>query len=143
MTAANILAFLMLGAMVIYSLLAGADFGAGFWDAWCSGPRAEGQRDLIEQAIEPVWETNHVWLILLVVLMFAGFPAAFASMTVNLAVPLYLVLSGIVLRGASFVFRAYFTGNVRVQLFWGRVFSISSCMTPLFLGIVIGAISSD
>jgi cytochrome bd ubiquinol oxidase subunit II len=143
MTPNTILAGIMLVSLVVYALLAGADYGAGFWDLLSFGPNRERQRDLIAHAIQPVWETNHVWLILLIVLMFAGFPAAFASITVNLAVPLYLILCGIVLRGASFVFRAYFTGNVRVQLFWGRVFSISSSMTPLFLGIVIGAISSD
>jgi cytochrome bd ubiquinol oxidase subunit II len=143
MTPDTILAGLMLVSLIVYALLAGADYGAGFWDLLSFGPNRERQRDLIAQAIQPVWETNHIWLILLIVLMFAGFPAAFAAITVNLAVPLYLILCGIVLRGASFVFRAYFTGNVRVQLFWGRVFSISSCMTPLFLGIVIGAISSD
>jgi cytochrome bd ubiquinol oxidase subunit II len=143
MTPNTILAGMMLVSLVVYALLAGADYGAGFWDLLSFGPNRERQRDLIAHAIQPVWETNHVWLILLIVLMFAGFPAAFASMTVKLALPLYLILGGIVLRGASFVFRAYFTGNVRVQLFWGRVFSISSCMTPLFLGIVIGAISSD
>ena len=58
-------------------------------------------------------------------------------------VPIFLILLGIVLRGSSYVFRAYFTGSVRTQLYWGKVFSISSSITPLFLGIVIGAISSD
>jgi cytochrome bd ubiquinol oxidase subunit II len=143
MTPNTILAGIMVVSLVVYALLAGADYGAGFWDLLSFGPNRQRQRDLIAHAIQPVWETNHVWLILLIVLMFSGFPAAFTSITVNLAVPLYLILCGIVLRGASFVFRAYFTGNVRVQLFWGRVFSISSSMTPLFLGIVIGAISSD
>jgi cytochrome d ubiquinol oxidase subunit II len=90
-----------------------------------------------------VWEANHIWLILVVVLMFSGFPAAFSSISLGLAIPIFLILLGIVLRGSSYVFRAYFTGNVRTQLYWGKVFSISSSITPLFLGIVIGAISSD
>jgi cytochrome d ubiquinol oxidase subunit II len=138
-----ILAGIMLISLVVYSLLGGADYGAGFWDLLSFGPNREGQRNLIARAIHPVWETNHVWLILLIVLMFSGFPAAFSAISVNLAVPLYLVLFGIVLRGSSYVFRAYFAGNPRVQLYWGRVFSISSSITPLFLGIVIGGISSD
>ena len=133
----------MLAALVIYSLLAGADYGAGFWDFTCSGPRREDQRDLIASAIQPVWEANHIWLILIVVLTFSGFPATFSAISLGLAVPLFLILLGIVLRGSSYVFRAYFTGSVRTQLYWGKVFSISSSMTPLFLGIVIGAISSD
>jgi cytochrome bd ubiquinol oxidase subunit II len=143
MSADVILAGVMLAALVIYSLLGGADYGAGFWDLMCSGPRQQDQRDLIARAIQPVWEANHIWLILVVVLMFSGFPAAFSSISLGLAVPIFLILLGIVLRGSSYVFRAYFTGNVRTQLYWGKVFSISSSITPLFLGIVIGAISSD
>jgi cytochrome bd ubiquinol oxidase subunit II len=143
MSADLILAGIMLAALVIYSLLAGADYGAGFWDLMCSGSRQEEQRALIERAIEPVWEANHIWLILIVVLMFSGFPAAFSGICLGLAVPLFLILLGIVLRGSSYVFRAYFTGSVRTQLYWGKVFSISSSLTPLFLGIVIGAISSN
>jgi cytochrome d ubiquinol oxidase subunit II len=143
MTADITLSGVMLVALVIYSLLGGADYGAGFWDLMCSGPRQQHQRDLIARAIQPVWEANHIWLILIVVLMFSGFPAAFSEISLGLAVPLFLILLGIVLRGSSYVFRAYFTGNVRTQLYWGKVFSISSSITPLFLGIVIGAISSD
>jgi cytochrome bd ubiquinol oxidase subunit II len=143
MNPAMILAGIMLGALVIYSLLAGADYGAGFWDLMCSGPRQEKQRELIAQAIEPVWETNHVWLILVVVLMFAGFAPAFGAIGIALGVPVFLILLGVVLRGSSYVFRTYFAGSIRTQLYWGKVFSVSSSMTPLFLGIVIGAISSD
>src|ERR1700735_2337207 len=143
MNPAIILAGIMLGALVIYSVLAGADYGAGFWDLICSGPRREKQRELIAQAIEPVWETNHVWLILVVVLMFAGFAPAFGTISIALGVPVFVILLGIVLRGSSYVFRTYFAGSVRTQLYWGKVFSGSSSMTPLFLGIVIGAISSD
>ncbi|MGA7521292.1 MAG: cytochrome d ubiquinol oxidase subunit II [Acidobacteriaceae bacterium] len=98
---------------------------------------------LVERALGPVWEANHVWLILSIVLLFSGFPEAFGALCVALAIPLLLVLLGIVLRGCSFVFRSYFTGERRTQLYWGKVFSISSSMTPLFLGILIGAISGD
>jgi cytochrome d ubiquinol oxidase subunit II len=143
MTPNAILAGMMLISLVVYALLGGADYGAGFWDLVSFGPNRERRHNLIAQAIQPVWETNHVWLVLIIVLMFSGFPAAFSAICVNLAVPLYLVLLGIVLRGSSYVFRAHFAGNIRMQLYWGRVFSVSSSMTPLFLGIVIGGISWD
>ena len=143
MTAGVILAGVMLAAVVIYSLSGGADYGAGFWDLMCSGPRQQAQRDLIAQAIQPVWEANHIWLILIVVLMFSGFPAAFSAISLGLAVPLFFILLGIVLRGSAYVFRHYFTGSIRTQLYWGKIFSISSSLTPFFLGIVIGTISSD
>lgn len=138
-----VLAGIMLVALILYALLGGADFGAGFWDLLCSGPRRASQRQLIADAIHPVWETNHVWLIFVIVLMFSGFPAAFSSISIGLAVPIFFVLLGIVLRGTSYVFRAYSEGSPRSQLYWEKIFSISSGVTPLFLGIVIGAISCD
>jgi cytochrome d ubiquinol oxidase subunit II len=137
-----LLSIVMLLALVLYSLLGGADYGAGFLDLTCSGPRKERQRAVIASAIQPVWETNHVWLILVVVLMFSGFPAAFSAIGARLPGLLLLVLLGIVLRGSSFVFRAYFAGDAQAQMYWGRVFSMSSSLTPFFLGIVIGAISN-
>jgi cytochrome bd ubiquinol oxidase subunit II len=142
MHAEILLSIAMLSALVLYSLLGGADYGAGFLDLTCSGPRKEQQRAVIARAIQPVWETNHVWLILVVVLMFSGFPAAFSAIGARLPGLLLLVLLGIILRGSAFVFRAYFAGDAQTQLYWGRVFSISSSLTPFFLGILIGAISN-
>jgi cytochrome bd ubiquinol oxidase subunit II len=143
MTSIDLVAAAMLISLVMYALLAGADYGAGFWDLMCRGPRAGEQRQLIEQAIGPVWEANHVWLILTIVLLFSNFPGAFGAACVALAIPLLLVLVGIVFRGCSYVFRTYFTGDKSAQLYWGRVFSISSSLTPFFLGVLVGAISCD
>src|SRR3954453_6463794 len=109
MNADVMLASAMLGGLVLYALLGGADYGAGFWDLLCSGPRQRQQRNLIAQAIGAVWETNHIWIILIIVLLFAGFPPAFSALSIGLAAPMFLILLGIALRGSSYVFRAYFT----------------------------------
>ena len=86
-------------------MLGGADFGGGVWDLLARGPRRKRQRALIAHAIGPIWEANHVWLILVVVLLFTCFPAAFARLSVTLHIPLTLMLVGIVLRGSAFTFR--------------------------------------
>ena len=87
MTLADLAAAAMLLSLVAYCLLAGADFGGGVWDLLAFGPRAEAQRRLADEAIAPVWEANHVWLILIVVLLFSCFPPAFAAASVALHVP--------------------------------------------------------
>jgi cytochrome bd ubiquinol oxidase subunit II len=133
---------IMMGSLTIYVLLAGADYGGGVWDLLSFGQRAEDQRDLIASAITPVWEANHVWLILVVVLLFSGFPPAFAAITTALHVPLLILLLGIVFRGTSFTFRAYNAGNYLAQRYWGLIFSFASILAPLFLGITVGAISN-
>jgi cytochrome d ubiquinol oxidase subunit II len=127
-------------ALCLYFLLGGADFGGGVWDLLASGPRAADQRRAIAAAIGPVWEANHVWLILVVVLLFSGFPPAFAAISVALHVPLTLFLIGVVLRGSAFAFRALdpSTGQKR----FGLLFSVASTIAPVLLGMIVGALVS-
>jgi cytochrome d ubiquinol oxidase subunit II len=136
-----LLSFVLVLSLTAYALLGGADYGGGVWDLLAAGPTAERQRATIAHAIGPVWEANHVWLILAIVIVFTGFPRAFAEAGMYLHVPLVLVLIGIVLRGSAFVFRAYGPDRPRHGRFWGRVFAGASTATPLFLGVIVGAIT--
>ncbi|HWP49451.1 MAG TPA: cytochrome d ubiquinol oxidase subunit II [Candidatus Limnocylindrales bacterium] len=138
----GILAGVMMISLTLYALMGGADYGGGVWDLLAWGPRAKAQRELIAEAIGPIWEANHVWLILVIVVLFTGFPLAFAVIATALHIPLTLMLLGIVLRGSAFAFRTYGTKEDRIQRRWGRVFSIASLVTPLLLGTVLGAIAS-
>ena len=135
-------ALVMLAALVVYALLGCADFGGGIWDLFSIGPRAAEQRRRIAQAIGPVWEANHVWLIFLIVVLFTCFPRAYAAASTMLFWPLHLVLTGIVLRGAAFVFRAYHAASAGAELGWSRLFGAASALTPVLLGACLGAIST-
>lgn len=134
-------AWVMLIALVVYTLLGGADFGGGVWDFFAAGPRKAAQRRLIVHAIGPIWEANHVWLILIVVLMFSGFPRAFGAMMTALHIPVTLMLIGVVLRGSAFTFHVYAVSDARRRR-WARIFSMSSVVTPLLLGVVLAATAS-
>jgi cytochrome d ubiquinol oxidase subunit II len=142
MSTAIVLAAAIMVALNAWVLLGGADFGGGVWDLLASGPRKQRQRQLIAEAIAPIWEANHVWLVLAVVLLFSCFPPAFAVLSVQLHIPLTLVLVGIVMRGSAFVFRTYDSRRDEVQQRWGRMFSVSSLLTPMLLGVSVGAIAS-
>ena len=142
MTLAELVAGALLTALTLYVVLGGADFGGGVWDLLASGPRKDRQRALIAHAIGPVWEANHVWLILAVVLLFTCFPRAFARIAIGLHIPLSLILVGIVLRGSAFSFRSYGGEDDVVQRRWGRVFAIASLITPLLLGVGLGTIAA-
>ncbi len=146
MPASEVLPVLMglvaLAALIAYAVLAGADFGGGVWDLLAWGPRAAEHRAAIAAAIGPVWEANHVWLIFLIVILFTAYPPAFAALSVALFWPFHLVLAGIVLRGAAFVFRAYGRTAARTPLAWGTVFGAASVFTPFLLGACLGAVSA-
>src|SRR5690242_3709734 len=130
MTLAEILAGVIVASLNAYVLFAGADFGGGGWDLLASGPRKRAQREVIEHAIGPVWEANHVWLILALVLLFTGFAPAFAQLSIRLHIPFSLALIGVALRGSAFAFRTYGGQRDRVQRRWGLVFAIASLVTP-------------
>ena len=135
-------ALIMVLALNAYALTGGADFGTGVWDLLARGPGRGAQRELIAEQIAPIWEANHVWLILVVVMLFTAFPAAFALLGVVLHIPLTLMLLGIVARGSSFVFRSYGARDDASQQRWGRVFAVASIVTPVLLGTIVGAIAS-
>ena len=126
-------------ALNAYVLTGGADFGGGVWDLFATGPRRDRQRALIAESIAPIWEANHVWLIVVVVVLFTAFPPAFAMLGTVLHIPLTIVLVGIVLRGSAFVFRSY---GARGRARWGTAFAAASIVTPLLLGIIVGAIAT-
>src|SRR5438876_12216309 len=142
MTLADLLAGVIFVALNAYALLGGADFGGGVWALLASGPGKQRQRALIANAIGPGWEANHVWLILAAVLLFTCFPPAFARLGTLLHIPLSLVLIGIVLRGSAFTFWRYGGAEDEELRHWGVTFAIASLITPLLLGITVGAIAS-
>jgi len=151
MTIEIIIAGILLISLTFYVLLGGADFGAGVWVLMARGPSSQRQRDAIEKAIAPIWEANHVWLILVVTILFTAFPPAFARLTTVLHIPLAVMLVGIVLRGCAFVFHTHAVPlhdphraprYDAAHRFWEQVFGVSSLITPVWLGITIGAIAS-
>ncbi len=138
-----ILAAAVMVALNLYALTGGADYGGGVWDLLARGPRTAAQRELIARAIGPIWEADHVWMILVLVLMFTAFPQAFATITTALHIPLAAMVIGIVLRGSAFAFRSHgVSKRGRGYRQWGRAFAIASLVTPVLLGITLGAIAS-
>jgi cytochrome bd ubiquinol oxidase subunit II len=138
----ELIAGIMVLALNAYVLMGGADFGGGVWDLLASGPRRDAQRELITKSIAPIWEANHVWLIVVVVMLFTAFPVAFSTLGIVLHIPITLMLVGIVLRGSAFVFRSYGSRARGARRRWGVAFASASAITPVLLGTIVGAIAS-
>lgn len=140
MTAVDLTAVVLWLGVTAYTVFGGADFGGGFWDLAAGGSeRGLRPRALIADAIGPVWEANHTWLIFDLVILWTAFPVAFAAIMSTLFVPLSLAAFGIVLRGAAFAFRPMAEG-LPARRAAGAVFAASSVVTPFFLGAAAGAI---
>lgn len=122
-------------SLLFYALLGGADFGAGIIELFI-GDRGN---KIISKAMAPVWEANHIWLIIAIVILMNGFPEAYAIFSTALHIPILIILVGIIFRGAAFTFRHYDAIKDESQKWYSLIFRYSSILTVLFLGITIGA----
>src|SRR5437763_533385 len=135
------LVFALVG-LALYTVLAGADFGAGVWQVAAGrGPRGERLRDHAHHAMAPVWEANHVWLIFVLTVVWTAYPEAFGSIASTLSVPLFIAAIGIILRGAAYALRAGTTAPRELRLI-DTVSGVSSILTPFTLGAAIGGLAS-
>jgi len=132
-----------LAGLAFYAVLAGADFGAGFWELTAGrGEGADEIRDHAHAGMAPVWEANHVWLIFVLTVVWTAYPAAFGSIASTLSIPLFVAGIGIVLRGGAYAMRAG-AASLREQRAVDMLFSVSSILTPFALGTAIGGIASQ
>jgi cytochrome bd ubiquinol oxidase subunit II len=133
------LAIIFIGlSLFLYVVLGGADFGAGIIELF-TGPKGI---KVISKAIAPVWEANHIWLIVVIVILFNAFPEVYSTITLYLHIPLMLILLGIIFRGTAFAFRYYDPYQDRSHQIYTSIFKIFSVLTPFFLGVTLGAVIS-
>jgi cytochrome d ubiquinol oxidase subunit II len=126
-------------AILLYLLLGGADFGAGIIELFTSRENKSKTRKTMYKAIGPIWEANHMWLIITIVILFVGFPVIYTTMSIYLHIPLAIMLLGIIARGTAFSFRNYDAVVDDMQVIYSRIFVYASVITPLFLGIIAGS----
>ncbi|MEJ6979023.1 cytochrome d ubiquinol oxidase subunit II [Pedobacter sp. P351] len=126
-------------AILLYLLMGGADFGAGIIELFTSEKNRNKTRKTMYRAIGPIWEANHMWLIITIVILFVGFPEIYTTMSIHLHIPLIIMLLGIIARGTAFTFRHYDAVVDDMQHVYNKIFVYSSFITPLFLGIIGGS----
>ena len=142
MSLALVSLILVMAGLAAYAVLAGADFGAGFWDLTAGGAARGGRvRGMVQRSMSPVWEANHVWLIFVIVVMWTAFPTAFGSIFSTLYIPLFVAIGGIILRGSAFALRGQ-AATINEARALGAVFAASSLLVPFALGATLGGVAS-
>jgi cytochrome d ubiquinol oxidase subunit II len=136
---AELVLLVLLTSLVLYAVFGGADFGVGIIEPFLP-PEARAQ---VDHALLPVWEANHVWLVIAAVITFVAFPPLFSTIATYLHIPILCLLLGIVARGSAFTFRHYDPASSEANahhtwyswVFWG-----GSVLAPLFLGVMAAAL---
>lgn len=138
----DVVLFFLAVSLLLYVLLAGADFGAGIVELFSSKENQSITKKTVYRVMGPVWEANHIWIIIMIVILWVAFPKYYNIMVISLHIPLTLMLLGITLRGVAFVFRHYDAYKDKSQILYDWMFRISSLLTPIFLGMTFGAMVS-
>ncbi len=132
--------FVLALSLFLYTLLAGADFGAGILELFSLGIPREKRSRSIGKAMGPVWEANHIWLILALVITFNAFPKIFWFFSEFFHFPLGALVIGIIFRGASFTFLHYDPVKDRAQVVYHWIFGLSSLWCTMWIGIIVGSL---
>ena len=135
--------FFLSFSLLLYVLLAGADFGAGIVELSSSKENQNITKKTVYRVMGPVWEANHIWIIILIVILWIAFPNYYYIIVTSLHIPLTLMLLGITLRGVAFVFRHYDAYKDKSQKVYDSLFKFSSLVTPIFLGMTFGALIAE
>lgn len=137
-----IVLFFLAFSFFLYVLLGGADFGAGILELFSSKENKKLIKKTVYSVMGPVWEANHIWIIILIVILWIAFPGYYNILVIYLHIPLTLVLLGITLRGVAFVFRHYDAVKDKSQILYDKMFELSCVVTPIFLGMTFGTLIS-
>ncbi|WP_292009248.1 cytochrome d ubiquinol oxidase subunit II [Chryseobacterium sp.] len=133
-----VIGFLWL-SICLYIILGGADFGAGIVELFTNRKARHKTNEIMYESIAPVWEANHMWLIIAIVILFVGFPGIYTTLSTYLHIPLVLMLLGIIARGTAFTFRHYDAVKDDWQILYTHIFYYASLLTPFFLGLIAAA----
>ena len=125
-------------SLVLYTILGGADFGAGIIELFIG----EKANSTVSRAMAPVWEANHMWLIIAVVILFNGFPKVYTILSTHLHIPVLIFLIAIILRGTAFTFRHYDAYHDSSEQVYSYIFRYSSLFAVFFLGVTVSAFFS-
>lgn len=94
------------------------------------------ERDVMMNAVVPVWDGNETWLVLCGAVLYGAFPLAYSIILHALYLPLTLMLGGLILRGAALALRRI--AHPQNRALWRKAFAAGSVLTTFCQGLVIG-----
>lgn len=122
-------------SIMMYVVMDGFDLGIGLLFPLF---RASHDRDVMMNTVAPVWDGNETWLVMGGAGLFGAFPLAYAVILDALAVPLTLMLMGLILRGVAFEFR--FKATPERRHIWDKSFFAGSLIATFCQGMVLGGV---
>jgi cytochrome d ubiquinol oxidase subunit II len=130
--------FLLIAVLWVgYFILEGFDFGVGVLMPFVS--KNEADRRAVLTTLGPVWDGNEVWVLVAGGATFAAFPEWYATLFSGFYLPLFLILTSLIVRGVSFEYRSKYS-KAQWRGRWDMAIGISSFIPALLWGVAFANI---
>ena len=120
-----------------YFILEGFDFGVGVLLPFVS--KNEADRRAVLTTLGPVWDGNEVWVLVAGGATFAAFPEWYATLFSGFYLPLFLILTSLIVRGVAFEYRSKY-GKAQWRQRWDIAILIASFLPALLWGVAFANI---
>ena len=131
----NILWFILITVLFTgFFFLEGFDYGVGMTIPFISS--SENNRTLVINTIAPVWDGNEVWMITAGGALFAAFPHVYATMFSTFYLALFIMLVGLILRGAGLELRGKHESYTWRRL-WDWAICLGSAIPAFLWGVAV------
>lgn len=117
-------------SVLAYVLLDGYDLGVGLLLPFAS----KEEQNIMVSSIGPFWDANETWLVLGVGVLLVAFPLAHGVVLTALYMPVFIMLTSLVVRGCAFDFRL----KSQHKIFWTKMFSLGSLGASASQGFILG-----
>jgi len=121
--------------LIIFSLTAGFDFGAGTLLPLIA--RNDSERRVVINTIGPTWDGNQVWLIIAGGAIFAIWPRVYAASFSGFYIAFLLLLWSLFLRPVAFEYRSKLQVP-KWRKFWDCALFLGSFTPALLIGVAVG-----
>lgn len=130
--------FLLIAVLWVgYFILEGFDFGVGVLLPFVS--KNEADRRAVLTTLGPVWDGNEVWVLVAGGATFAAFPEWYATLFSGFYLPLFLILTSLIVRGVAFEYRSKY-GKAQWRQRWDIAIVIASFIPALLWGVAFANI---
>ncbi|MDG1461991.1 MAG: cytochrome d ubiquinol oxidase subunit II [Gammaproteobacteria bacterium] len=127
-------ATLIVFALAVYVVLDGFDLGVGILLGLTDN---DEQRNLMLRTIEPVWDGNETWLIVVGASLYAAFPIAYSIYLPAFYLGIVVLMLALIFRGIGLEFRHR---SKRRYSWWSKTVCYASVAAAFVQGAMMGAI---
>ncbi|MBK3332355.1 cytochrome d ubiquinol oxidase subunit II [Persephonella atlantica] len=127
--------FLLAGFFLIgYALTDGFDLGTGILTLFT---KKDENRQILYNAVAPVWDGNEVWLIAGGGMLFAAFPIVYAASFSGFYIAIFVVLWALIGRAVAFEYRNKKDSKLWKNI-WDWIYWVGNTVPAFLFGVAVG-----